>query len=103
MKKKMTTLLFAFAIGATSAFAQEIAAADRFGHGQDSIECLQNISMYSEHVKAKNYAEAYGPWKAVFYKHPAARIAVCRTLRLRYRRVAYGQVGHLVAECVLSN
>ena len=74
MKKKTTTLLFALAIGATSVSAQEITAADRFGHGQDSIECLQNISMYSEHVKAKNYAEAYAPWKAVFYKHPAARI-----------------------------
>lgn len=74
MKKKTKALLFALSIGATSVSAQEIAAADRFGHGQDSIECLQNISMYSEHFKAKNYAEAYEPWKAVFYKHPAARI-----------------------------
>lgn len=74
MKKKMTTFLLALAMGTTSTFAQQIAEADRFGHGEDSIKCLQNISMYSEHVKAKNYAEAYGPWKAVFYKHPAARI-----------------------------
>ena len=58
MKKKTKALLFALSIGATSVSAQEIAAADRFGHGQDSIECLQNISMYSEHFKAKNYAEA---------------------------------------------
>ena len=74
MKRKMTTFLFALAIGATSSFAQQIAEADRFGHGEDSIRCLQSISMYSEHVKTKNFAEAYEPWKEVFYKHPAARI-----------------------------
>ena len=73
MKAKMKTFLFALAIGATSASAQTIAEADRFGHGQDCIECLQNISLYQEHVKTKNYAEAYEPWKAVFYKFPAAR------------------------------
>lgn len=74
MKAKMKTFLFALAIGATSASAQTIAEADRFGHGEDSIKCLQNISLYQEHVKTKNYAEAYEPWKAVFYNHPAARI-----------------------------
>ncbi len=73
MKTKMTTLLFALAIGATSSFAQHIAKEDRFGHGQDSITCLQNISLYTEHMKTKNYAEAYEPWKEVFYKHPTAR------------------------------
>lgn len=72
MKTKMTTLLFALTVGATSSFAQ-IAREDRFGHGQDSIECLSNISLYNEHVKTKNYAEAYEPWKKVFTKHPAAR------------------------------
>lgn len=73
MKTKTTTLLFALAMSATSSFAQHIAKEDRFGHGQDSIACLQNISLYSEHLKTKNYAEAYEPWKEVFYKHPTAR------------------------------
>lgn len=72
MKTKMTTLLFALSVGATSSFAQ-IAKEDRFGHGQDSIDCLANISLYTEHYKTKNYAEAYEPWKKVFYKHPSAR------------------------------
>lgn len=53
MKAKMKTFLFALAIGATSASAQTIAEADRFGHGEDSIKCLQNISLYQEHVKTK--------------------------------------------------
>ena len=72
MKTKMTTLLFALSVGATSSFAQ-IAKEDRFGHGQDSLDCLANISLYNEHVKTKNYADAYEPWKKVFTQHPAAR------------------------------
>lgn len=72
MNIKMTTLLFALVVGTTSAFAQ-IAKEDRYGHGQDSLDCLANISLYSEHVKVKNYADAYEPWKKVFYKHPVAR------------------------------
>lgn len=72
MKTKLTTLLFALTVGTTSSFAQ-IAKEDRFGHGQDSITCLQNISLYNEHVKTNNFAEAYGPWKEVYTKHPAAR------------------------------
>ena len=70
----MKSLLLALAIGATSTSAQTIADADRFGHGEDSLKCLQNISLYTEHVKTKNYSEAYEAWKDVFYKHPAARI-----------------------------
>lgn len=73
MKTKMTTLMLALTLGATGSFAQHIAKEDRFGHGQDSITCLQNISLYSEHMKTKSYAEAYEPWKDVFYKHPTAR------------------------------
>lgn len=79
MKKKTTTLLVALLVGATSAFAQSaprIGLADRYGHGEDSVKCLQNISLYSEHVKTKNYAEAYQPWKEVFYKHPVARFSM---------------------------
>ncbi|MBR4845930.1 MAG: hypothetical protein IKU98_05875 [Bacteroidaceae bacterium] len=72
--RKTKALLFALTIGATGSYAQQIAKEDRFGHGEDSIKCLQNISMYTDHIKTKNYAEAYEPWKDVFYNHPAARI-----------------------------
>lgn len=73
MKTKMTVLLFALSMGATSSFAQTISAEDRFGHGEDSIKCLTNISVYSEYVKTKNYADAYEPWREVFDNCPAAR------------------------------
>ena len=50
MKMKMVTALFALSLSATASFAQTGASdGSRYGHGQDSINCLQNISIYSEY------------------------------------------------------
>ena len=51
MKMKMFTMLCALSLGTTAAFAQKgVEDGSRFGHGEDSIRCLQNISIYSEYV-----------------------------------------------------
>jgi len=34
-------------------------------------ECMTNLSIYSEHVKVKNYDAAYTPWKMVYENCPA--------------------------------
>lgn len=60
---------------ATSAFAQKgVEDGSRYGHGQDSIKCLENISIYSEFVKTGNYADAYKSWKEVFTDAPLAQM-----------------------------
>ena len=65
--KKMLTALFALSLGATAAFAQKgVEDGSRFGHGQDSLNCLKNISVYTEYVKTNNFKDAFIPWKAVF-------------------------------------
>ena len=46
----------------------------RFGHGEDSIRCLQNISIYTEYVKTNNFKDAYTPWKSVFTEAPIAQV-----------------------------
>ncbi len=46
---------------------------DRIGHGQDSIEVMNNLSLYQEAFKARNYAEALPYWKIVFEKAPMAQ------------------------------
>ena len=75
MKMKMTTMLFAFALSSTAVFAQKgVEDGSRFGHGQDSLNCLQNISIYTEYVKTNNFKDAYNPWKAVFTEAPIAQI-----------------------------
>ena len=74
--KKMLTALFALSLGATAAFAQKgVEDGSRFGHGQDSLNCLKNISVYTEYVKTNNFKDAYPSWKAVFDEAPWAQIA----------------------------
>ncbi len=58
---------------AATAFAQKgVEDGSRYGHGQDSIKCLQNISLYTEYVKTGNYSDAYTSWKEVFNDSPLA-------------------------------
>lgn len=75
MKMKMVTALFALSLGATASFAQTGASdGSRFGHGEDSLRCLKNISIYTEYVKTNNFKDAYGPWKEVFNEAPIAQV-----------------------------
>lgn len=30
---------------------------------EDSVKCIENLSLYQESYKMKNYTDAYGPWK----------------------------------------
>ncbi len=71
----MVTALFALAMSATASFAQTGASdGSRFGHGEDSLRCLQNISIYTEYVKTNNFKDAYTPWKSVFTEAPWAQV-----------------------------
>lgn len=59
---KQTTLLlfvFGFVFGSNLVFAQE-----RFG--ADSARCVENLSLYKEFVKQKNYKDALNGWRVVF-------------------------------------
>ena len=72
MRFKALIALVAFT--SSVAMAQKgVEDGSRFGHGQDSIDCLNNISLYSEYLKTKNYNDAYSYWKKVFTDAPIAR------------------------------
>ena len=71
----MVTMLFALSLSATAVFAQKgVEDGSRFGHGQDSLNCLKNISVYTEYVKTNNFKDAFTPWKAVFDEAPWAQV-----------------------------
>ena len=71
----MFTMLCALTLGSAATFAQKgVEDGSRFGHGEDSIRCLQNISIYTEYVKTDNFKDAYKPWKAVFTEAPLAQV-----------------------------
>ena len=68
-------MLFALSLSATAVFAQKgVEDGSRFGHGQDSLNCLKNISIYTEYVKTNNFKDAFNPWKAVFDEAPLAQV-----------------------------
>lgn len=76
MKMKMITALFVLSLGTTASFAQTGASdGSRFGHGEDSIRCLKNISIYTEYVKTNNFKDAYTPWMSVFTEAPKAQVS----------------------------
>ena len=63
--KKYVHLMLAFAfLGTGQLFAQ------------DNQECLQNLSIFAENAKVKNYAAAYEPWAKVKNDCPSLNVAI---------------------------
>lgn len=47
--------------------------AQKYGaNPEDSLSCLQNLSVYQEFFKQRNYVDAYGAWKKVLELCPAS-------------------------------
>lgn len=43
-----------------------------YGHGQDSVNCVMNLSLMSTAAKAENYEDALKTWTAVYNNFPAS-------------------------------
>jgi len=73
--KALKTILLATIslVFALPAFSQKgIEDGSKYGKGQDSIECLKNLSLYREFFKHSNYRDAINPWRTVFGSCPAS-------------------------------
>lgn len=46
------------------------------GYAQDSETCLQNLSIFAESAKVKDYDSAYTPWMAVRSECPSLNVAI---------------------------
>lgn len=67
----LTTLFVAITI--TLSFGQKgIEDGSKYGHGEDSIRCIMNLSLYREYVKQDNHELALEPWKIVYSECPKA-------------------------------
>lgn len=44
----------------------------KYGKGQDSINCIKNLSLYKEFYKHSNYSDAITPWRSVFGECPGS-------------------------------
>ncbi len=47
-----------------------------YGHGEDSIRCLQNLSLYQPYAKQGDYASALEFWEIVYAECPASRVGI---------------------------
>lgn len=57
----------------TIAFAQTgVQSGTAYGVGNDSIECVRNISFFKTYAKSNNYKDAYEFWKKVYDNCPGA-------------------------------
>jgi tetratricopeptide (TPR) repeat protein len=58
---------------ATIALCMTATAQSKYGATpQDSVTCIQSLSLYQEFVKNKSYMDAYGPWRAAITTCPAS-------------------------------
>ena len=72
MKKIIFALLV---LVATSASAQNGITNDfRFGQGEDSLRCIETITIVNVNLNNKDYATAYTAWKTIFNEFPVARV-----------------------------
>ncbi|MDG5800940.1 tetratricopeptide repeat protein [Marinilabiliaceae bacterium ANBcel2] len=46
----------------------------QYGVGQDSIQCLRSLSLYSENFRNNNYEAAFNSWEAAFNNCPASTV-----------------------------
>jgi len=73
MKARLLTSLFTllFSFYSFPSLGQKgVEDGSKFGHGEDSIRCVRNFSLYSEYYKQDNYKDALPYWKIVFAECP---------------------------------
>jgi tetratricopeptide (TPR) repeat protein len=66
MMKKIGIFSIIVLLASTTSFAQG------GKYGEDSVKCVQNLSLYRDYYKQKVYADAYKYWKKVFTICPAS-------------------------------
>ena len=72
MKKLIFALLVLVATGASA--QNGITNEFRFGQGEDSVRCIETITIVNVNLNNKDYANAYESWKTIFNEFPVARV-----------------------------
>ncbi|SFE19457.1 tetratricopeptide repeat protein [Thermophagus xiamenensis] len=69
--KAFTIIVLGLLLSLSQTFAQKgVEDGSKYGHGEDSIRCLKNLSLYTELVKQKLYDDAYPYWQIAFNECP---------------------------------
>lgn len=72
MKREAILLLASLACGFSAYAATGLESGTKYGTDEDSVRCLENLSIYSSYYKIKDYDASYDAWKVVFAECPKA-------------------------------
>jgi len=75
MKKRITSVFLAilFVVFSLQVFGQKgVEDGSKFGHGEDSIRCIKNLSLYDQYYRQKNFKDAFPYWRIVYSECPKA-------------------------------
>ena len=75
MKKRISTVFLAvlFTFFGFHVFGQKgVEDGSKFGHGEDSIHCIKNLSLYDQYYRQKNFEDALPYWRIVYSECPKA-------------------------------
>lgn len=68
-------VVFSVMMLSLTAFAQKgVEDGSKYGHGEDSVRCIQNLSLYQTYAKQGDYATALEFWTIAYTECPAASI-----------------------------
>jgi tetratricopeptide (TPR) repeat protein len=75
---KLTTLIIATLLLTTGTVWGQKGVTDgsKWGHGEDSIRCLTNLSLYTEYYKQRNYKDAFPYWEIAFNECPLSQLSL---------------------------
>ena len=73
MKVKVLVLAIGCAMMSFGGYAQKgVDSGTPFGHGEDSVRCVTNISLFVPYAKSGNFKDAYEFWKKAYDECPGA-------------------------------
>ncbi len=69
--KAFAIITLGLLLSTVQAFSQKgVEDGSKYGHGEDSIRCLKNLSLYTELVKQDRFDEAFPYWETAFNECP---------------------------------
>ena len=72
MKNKVVLLGAMMAMSATAFAATGVQTGTKYGTGQDSLDCIQYLSLFGPYAKQGDYAQAAEPWEKAYANCPAS-------------------------------
>ncbi len=72
MKALRLIAVMIFTLSITAKAQTGLESGTTYGHGEDSVKCMNSYSLFSEYAKQNNYADALEPWTYCFENAPAA-------------------------------